>query len=459
MKRIISLLLAIIMAITVFPLNLFADEVESNIQGDFNNDGIVDRLDAIYLLYFTIFGPEDYYIGQFCDYSTDGNITRDDAVYLLYHTIYGEEEYPLGGGDISSSDWIINNGWEYMYNALHKNSYRQILSEIVAGIRSYETNIRVSQLLTVDESKAFANFFLPLISVEYTYVDSISYTTNNGRFAGVRVSYYVESAEDGDRMVSELQNATDNVLRGMKSSWSDYEKVLYLHDWLVKKCTPDTNSYGDNRAEWCKTMWPNTAYGAIVDGRPNVLGYAKGMLYLLSRAGFEVSFAEGIGLSSLHLWIKVKVDGKWYNIDPTWDDPYGAAQTTDPNYVRYDYFMVTDEYIKDTRSEVYEILFFDDPECTDTTYDWYVYNNCYATSYDEAVEILNEQARRAAESGGDIEYVSIKLASDSLYDEVRIAWGSAKFVDNILSNYTTEYLNVARSSNSSGRTLTYRLYK
>ena len=63
--------------------------------GDLDCDGLVDNNDAIYLLYASIFGTEEYPLIQDGDYNKDGNIDNNDAIYLLYHTIFGETEYPL----------------------------------------------------------------------------------------------------------------------------------------------------------------------------------------------------------------------------------------------------------------------------------------------------------------------------------------------------------------------------
>ncbi len=324
---------------------------------------------------------------------------------------------------VSADDsWVKGNGWTYMYNALYKDSYRQVLSEIMTGIKNYRTDINVSQILTDKEADEFIKFFLPIVAIEYTYVRNISaLKTESGKFKGVRVSYYVKTEAAGDKMVSELQSAADKVIGKLKSSWSDYEKILYLHDWLVRNCTPNELSYEEKyegkatewEGQWGKTLWPNTAYGAIVDGQPTCLGYAKGMFYLLSRAGYEVSLAEGIGVAKLHIWVKVKIDGKWYNIDPTWDDP--TSKASDKSFVGYDFFLVTDKYMKQTRSEVYDIIFFDDPECTSTKYNWYIYNDYYAESYKEAYDILKKQAKKAAKNGE--EYLYLRCANEDVYEE------------------------------------------
>ncbi len=63
--------------------------------GDVNGDGEVTDADAVYLLYNTFFGDEEYPVNQPCDFNGDGEVTDADAVYLLYYTFFGAEEYPL----------------------------------------------------------------------------------------------------------------------------------------------------------------------------------------------------------------------------------------------------------------------------------------------------------------------------------------------------------------------------
>lgn len=52
------------------------------------------------------------------------------------------------------------------------------------------------------------------------------------------------------------------------------------------------------------------------------------------------SATNSLGVNVLHTWNMVKVDGNWYHVDITWDDPTGA------NTLRYTYFLVSDAQIK-----------------------------------------------------------------------------------------------------------------
>ena len=72
-----------------------AVEVVEYAPGDVDGNEFVTTDDAIYLLYYVMFGGEDYPVNQDCDFDGNGFITTDDAIYLLYHIMFGEEDYPL----------------------------------------------------------------------------------------------------------------------------------------------------------------------------------------------------------------------------------------------------------------------------------------------------------------------------------------------------------------------------
>lgn len=72
-------------------------KIRNEIPGDMDSNKKINSDDAVYLLYHTLFGKEDYPIKQSGDMDGNGKIDSNDAVYLLYFVLFGEEDYPLYG--------------------------------------------------------------------------------------------------------------------------------------------------------------------------------------------------------------------------------------------------------------------------------------------------------------------------------------------------------------------------
>ena len=297
----------------------------------------------------------------------------------------------------------------------------------MAGVQNFDTVVYLSDYITEDEAWAFANYILPMICVEYCYVSSIEAYTGGGYLSRVVINYNVDSDTEGKKMVSELREVTKNVIANLKSSMSDYDKVRYLTDWLVMNCAYN------GEATAC-----NTAYGSVVNGASNCAGYAKGLFYLLANAGFDVIFCEGVGDSANHLWVKVKINGTWTNIDPTWCDPR-TPTTVDPTYVDYSFLCVNDDFMAATHAEVYDMTFYSVPSATSTKYDWYVLNGCYATSLSEAVSILKSATKTAIAEGSEYVYVRIKVSSSSIYDDLASSYKQSGYNNKILADITSKY--------------------
>jgi len=94
----------------------------------------------------------------------------------------------------------------------------------------------------------------------------------------------------------------------------DYEKIKAVHDYLVLR-----NRY---------VAFEGGAYSALYKGRSSCSGYAFSFYAIMRELGIPVTMETG----SSHAWNTVQLDGKWYNMDVTWDDD---GRDT----VSYDYFL------------------------------------------------------------------------------------------------------------------------
>ena len=111
---------------------------------------------------------------------------------------------------------------------------------------------------------------------------------------------------------------------------SDYDRALALHDWLVTHTAYD-NSYTHYGSE-----------GVLFHGTGVCNAYTLTYSRLLSAVGVSSMTVSGTatdrntGNTGGHAWTLVKLDGVWYHVDTTWDDPIPDGRE------RHTYFCLTD---------------------------------------------------------------------------------------------------------------------
>ncbi len=187
---------------------------------------------------------------------------------------------------------------------------------------------------------------------------------------------------------------------------SDYDRALWLHDWLIYNANYDYSAEPNYYAD-----------GVLLRGTGVCQSYAYAYDMLLKEIGMESIYLTGFAGSSsdpndpggYHGWNLVKMDGEWYHVDCTWDDPgYGGHEN-------HSYFGLTDEMIsKDhswTRDEKGVV-----PECTSTDLTYVLVEGYIPVNDAESLALcLNEMA----ESGytyGDFVYIGSDSAFH-LYNE------------------------------------------
>ena len=123
------------------------------------------------------------------------------------------------------------------------------------------------------------------------------------------------------------------------SDMSEYEKVKALHDYIINNTQYDYENYLNGTI-------PDSSYSAVGVFQYGVAvcqGYAYAFELLCELAGIECELVTGTANGGGHAWNQVKVDGKWYNIDLTWDDPIYYYNGVLTPILVYDYFLISDE--------------------------------------------------------------------------------------------------------------------
>lgn len=148
-------------------------------------------------------------------------------------------------------------------------------------------------------------------------------------FSKERMEYLKKASENkAKEIISEV----------IKSGMSDFEKELALHNYVINNARYDTRLYTGNM--------PNESYldyGVLVEGLGVCDSYARAMYRLLNMVGIECIYVIGDGVIGdgliPHAWNIVKIDGKYYQLDATWNDPVVSGGGDE---LSYDYFNVTD---------------------------------------------------------------------------------------------------------------------
>ena len=134
---------------------------------------------------------------------------------------------------------------------------------------------------------------------------------NDGTLASVTIYFDTRYSQDD---IAVYRQKTASILSGVESGWSDEQKALYIHDYLVTHC------------EYDLTYSNYSAFDAIVTGSSVCQGYALAYRYLMLQCGVECAVVTSYGLN--HAWNLVTISGVRYYVDCTWDDPVSSDTTT-----------------------------------------------------------------------------------------------------------------------------------
>ncbi len=132
--------------------------------------------------------------------------------------------------------------------------------------------------------------------------------------------------------VTQIVNDAVDLCR-QETDGSEYDMALWLHDWTLDQLEYDHN------LNWCSAESGLTRHQGTCESYQRI--YSK----LLDAAGIANGRVTGNG----HTWNAVKIDGKWCQMDLTWDDTsdnwYGDLDQ------RHLYFGLTDELMAIAHSD------------------------------------------------------------------------------------------------------------
>lgn len=202
-----------------------------------------------------------------------------------------------------------------------KDALRRAANSGEASIEFSQYGINADELDQVYDDLYYDNEFP-------WYIESYSYTYNmdSGIIQTVNLNYKDEAIYNRALYERTVQQILDETVFPGMSQW---QIALSIHDYLVSHfCYDETYTYYEG-------------YDLLVGGTAVCAGYARAYMDLLKRSGIEAIYVLSEEMD--HGWNLVKINGNWYHVDCTWDDPISDVY----GRVRHFYFLVDDGMISD----------------------------------------------------------------------------------------------------------------
>ena len=226
----------------------------------------------------------------------------------------------------------------------------ELIDKVAKAMFSYSANVDISSFNistkdTVALFSAIAKYYPSEYSIlsrsDFTY--RIVYSPSRKIITGIRFYYDNTLSSDAYQRRVKETNAAIEALVAKTKGMNDFEKALYVHDYIILNCEYDLDLLNLIKAEGTLDgevySERYTEYSVLVNGTGICGSYALAYRAVMNACGVECLYLSSKAMN--HAWNMIKLDGKWYHVDCCWDDPtpdrYGEARRT--------YFLRTDDEI------------------------------------------------------------------------------------------------------------------
>jgi hypothetical protein len=156
---------------------------------------------------------------------------------------------------------------------------------------------------------------------------------------------YTLAPDDEEMKLNEkaVAKAKEILAQIITTDMTEDQKLKAVHDYIVLNTAYDYDNY-------VKDTIPDSSgrfYGVLLNHIAVCDGYARTLKLFMDILDIENYYVYGTILASgkEHAWNVVNIDGKYYQVDTTWDDPVPDLA----GRLSYDYYKLTDTQMSSTR--------------------------------------------------------------------------------------------------------------
>ena len=275
-----------------------------------------------------------------------------------------------------------------------------VYAVIADGIANYEGRINISEFGITTGQIAYimqrVRYRYPLIF----YIDNAYYINyGDGNTVSSVEPIYTMSKQETSDALEYVNSELDKIIATVPAGLDDVEKAAYLHDYICLAFCYDLFSDNSSKIYDVYNMLKNK-YG-VCDA------YTRLYTALLGKCGIE---ADGVWSNSMvHSWSEIKLNGEWYCVDVTWDDPVNG--NADLSQMRSDYLgKANHEYfLKSTAHfadhDLNAEYYYSAADTQFDEYDWHEVSTPFAFVKGDTYMLLGNTVKRVDLSTGVTETV------------------------------------------------------
>lgn len=281
---------------------------------------------------------------------TTGNTAAEQTMHHDTALLYQEGEFPIHSDAAAS----LPNGSVQIYSLAEAYSATDAEQVIYQGLLNCDDSIDVenfqipkAQLSTIYENVINASPELFYLASRYSY-----YTSADDNYVTRILPQYTTSGAELAAQKNFYNSQIAEIISQIHSAWSDYEKILFVHDYLA------------SNYEYDNSLTIRNAYDFFAQKKGVCQAYTLVFTGIMKQLGIETSTASSNAMN--HIWNLVKLNNQWYHVDVTWDDPV----PDNPGSAYHSNLLLSDTAIaQPANSGSSHYNWTSQYTCTDTTYD------------------------------------------------------------------------------------------
>lgn len=236
-----------------------------------------------------------------------------------------------GCGEIYVDEADLPLSSQYIYNTLSDTEKKEY-KKFDTAISDYKSSAKVSHMNEDEFNDFYLKFYCSRVDLFFLN-STVHYTVNFDGTVSECMFDYDNYSGSTETMNNRINDAADSVIAEIPESYDTAHKLKYIHNYLVD------NTVYDAESDDCDNI-----FGALIRHRTHCQGYSKTMSLFCDKLSVPSLIITGETNGGGHMWNMVNLDGNWYHIDVTWDDPDCGNRSSS------NYFLVSDSKIKETHT-------------------------------------------------------------------------------------------------------------